>query len=78
MTALDNAIRVAGSANKLAQPSEFLNGSKSVENKRYVAFIASFQVFKATGVRLMNYVPIYTQIPLMGYLRRGVTMQPSL
>jgi hypothetical protein len=34
MTALDNAIRVAGSANKLAQPSEFRNGSKSVENKR--------------------------------------------
>lgn len=67
MTALDNAIRIAGSANKLAVAIGVSGMAVSQwKTKGTVPSSRVLQVFKATGVSPMNFAPIYTQIPLMG------------
>ena len=67
MTALDNAIRVAGSANKLASTLGVSGMAVSQwKTKGIVPSSRVLQVFNATG---MNYVLIYIRIRRMEYLR---------
>lgn len=70
MTALDNAIRVAGSANKLASTLGVSGMAVSQwKTKGIVPSSRVLQVFNATALRLMNYVLIYIRIRRMEYLR---------
>lgn len=70
MTALDNAIRVAGSANKLASTLGVSGMAVSQwKTKGIVPSSRVLQVLMQRALRLMNYVLIYIRIQRMEYLR---------
>lgn len=70
MTALDNAIRVAGSANKLASTLGVSGMAVSQwKTKGIVPSSRVLQVFNATGVTPHELRLIYIRIQRMEYLR---------
>ncbi len=70
MTALDNAIRVAGSANKLASTLGVSGMAVSQWKTKVLCLHHEFYRFlMQRALRLMDYVLIYIRIRRMEYLR---------
>ena len=69
MTALDNAIRVAGSANKLASTLGVSGMAVSGKQKVLCLHREFYRFLMQRALRLMNYVLIYIRIRRMEYLR---------